>query len=83
MSHVSLTDREAQARLAGLFPGAAWVTKTNASHYIQWDQPLLVTNSVREVVDKVRGTANPPTVNLKAQASPLSVPSLGGEEYIP
>jgi pimeloyl-ACP methyl ester carboxylesterase len=77
--------QKAQARLAGLFPGAKWVTKTDASHYIQWDQPQLVTNAVREVVDKVRGRANPSTVNLKAnaKANAPAAPSLDGEENIP
>jgi pimeloyl-ACP methyl ester carboxylesterase len=74
---------KAQARLAGLFRGARWVTKTNAGHYIQYYQPQLVTNAIREVVDKVRGTANPPTVNLKAKASTPEAPSVGGEENIP
>lgn len=46
--------QKAQARLAGLFPGGTWVTKTDAGHYIQLDQPQLVTNWIRTVVDRAR-----------------------------
>jgi pimeloyl-ACP methyl ester carboxylesterase len=44
----------AQDELAAKFPGAEHVTKTNATHYIQNDQPKLVVDSIREVVRRVR-----------------------------
>jgi pimeloyl-ACP methyl ester carboxylesterase len=75
--------QKAQARLADLFPGVTWDTKTNAGHYIQYYQPQLVTNAIREVVDKVRGTANPPSVNLNAEPSAPATSSMGGDENIP
>lgn len=44
----------AQDHLAAKFPGAKHVTKTNATHYIQNDQPKLVVDSIRDVVPRVR-----------------------------
>ena len=75
--------RKAQAKLADLFPGATWITKTNANHYIQLDQPQLVTNSIREVVDKVRRTQNPASVNLNANPNPPVIPPSATDPYDP
>jgi pimeloyl-ACP methyl ester carboxylesterase len=75
--------RKAQARLADVFPGATWITKTNASHYIQLDQPQLVTNSIREVVDQVRKKSNPASVNLIANPNPPVIPPSAIDEYDP
>jgi pimeloyl-ACP methyl ester carboxylesterase len=44
----------AQDRLAALFPGGQHITETNSTHYIQEDNPQLVVDSIREVVDSVR-----------------------------
>ena len=44
----------AQDRLAALFPGGQHITETNSTHYIQKDNPQLVVDSIREVVDSVR-----------------------------
>ena len=44
----------AQDRLAKLFPGAKHVTKTDSRHYIHLEQPQVVVDSIREVVDAVR-----------------------------
>ena len=44
----------AQAALARLFPGARHITNTNSRHYIHLEQPQLVINAAREVVDAVR-----------------------------
>jgi pimeloyl-ACP methyl ester carboxylesterase len=52
-----VTDRaqkEAQAKLAALVPGAKHVTETHSGHEIHKDQPQLVTDSIREVVEAVR-----------------------------
>jgi pimeloyl-ACP methyl ester carboxylesterase len=52
-----VTDRaqkEAQAKLAALVPGAKHVTETHSGHEIHKDQPQLVTDSIREVVKAVR-----------------------------
>ncbi len=49
---------KAQARLAALFPGDTWVTKTNASHYIHLYQPELVTNSIHNIITTIRKTPN-------------------------
>lgn len=45
---------EAQASLARKYPGAKHITKTDAEHYIHRDNPQLVINSIRDVVDQVR-----------------------------
>jgi pimeloyl-ACP methyl ester carboxylesterase len=44
----------AQDELAAKFPGAEHLTNTNATHYIQNDQPKLVVDSIRDVVRRVR-----------------------------
>ena len=52
-----VTDRAqkvAHADLAALVPGSKHVTKTDSGHVIHHDNPGLVTESVREVVDAVR-----------------------------
>ena len=52
-----ITDRAqkvAQANLAALVPGSKHVTKTDSGHVIHHDNPQLVTDSIREVVDAVR-----------------------------
>ena len=47
-------NRIAQAKLATLVPGAKHITDTHSGHNMMIDQPQLVTNSIREVVDAVR-----------------------------
>ena len=52
-----VTDRAAkvsQARLAASVPGARHVTHTDSGHEIHKDQPQLVVDSVRDVVEAVR-----------------------------
>ncbi len=52
-----VTDRaqkDAQAKLAAAVPGAKHVVKTNSGHEIHKDQPQLVLDSIREVVEAVR-----------------------------
>jgi pimeloyl-ACP methyl ester carboxylesterase len=52
-----ITDRAqkgAQAKLAALVPGAKHITDTNSGHEIHKQQPQLVIDSIREVVDAVR-----------------------------
>jgi len=44
----------AQNYLATLFPFAKHITKTNSHHYIHVEQPQLVIDAIREVVDEVR-----------------------------
>lgn len=57
-----VTDRaqkEAQAKLAALVPGARHVTRTDSGHDIHKERPELVIDSIRGVVDTVRnGKAN-------------------------
>jgi pimeloyl-ACP methyl ester carboxylesterase len=44
----------AQDSLAKLFPNARHITNTNSRHYIHLEQPQIVANAIREVVDAVR-----------------------------
>lgn len=46
--------RQAQAKLAALVPGARHITDTNSGHEIHKDQPQLVIDAIRDVVDAVR-----------------------------
>jgi pimeloyl-ACP methyl ester carboxylesterase len=43
-----------QEKLAGKFPEAAHITDTNSAHYIQVENPQLVTDSIRRVVEAER-----------------------------
>src|SRR5215207_4981065 len=47
----------AQDKLAKKFPGAEHITNTNSTHYIHSEQPQLVTDSIRQVVDADRDGA--------------------------
>jgi hypothetical protein len=47
----------AQEELAKKFPGAEHITNTSSTHYIQLDNPQLVTDSIRQVVDADRDGA--------------------------
>ncbi len=49
--------RAAQDELAKMFPGAEHITNTSSTHYIQLDNPQLVTDSIRQVVDADRDGA--------------------------
>ena len=46
--------RASQARLAALVPGARHVEDTNSGHNIHREQPQLVVEAIRDVVDAVR-----------------------------
>jgi pimeloyl-ACP methyl ester carboxylesterase len=46
--------KTAQQRLARLVPNAKHITKTNSGHEIHKEQPQLVIDSIREVVEAVR-----------------------------
>jgi pimeloyl-ACP methyl ester carboxylesterase len=46
--------KQAQERLARLVPNAKHVTRTNSGHEIHKEQPQLVIDSIREVVEAVR-----------------------------
>ena len=47
--------KEAQEKLAHLVPNAKHITSTNSGHEIQKEQPQLVVDAIRQVVDAVRG----------------------------
>jgi pimeloyl-ACP methyl ester carboxylesterase len=44
----------AQNALAKRYPGAKHITHTNSTHYIQLDQPRLVTHAIRSITDQTR-----------------------------
>ena len=46
--------KKAQERLAKLVPNAKHITHTNSGHEIHKEQPQLVINAIREVVEAVR-----------------------------
>src|SRR6476469_4608790 len=48
--------KKAQERLAALVPNAKHITKTNSGHEIHKEQPQLVIDAIREVVDAVRSS---------------------------
>jgi pimeloyl-ACP methyl ester carboxylesterase len=47
--------KQAQEKLAQLVPNAKHITNTNSGHEIQKQQPQLVVEAIREVVDAARG----------------------------
>jgi hypothetical protein len=46
--------QESQDRLATLVPGARHVIAANSGHYIQLDQPTLVTRAIRSIIRTAR-----------------------------
>jgi pimeloyl-ACP methyl ester carboxylesterase len=51
---IDRANAQAQAKLAQLVPGARHVTETHSGHDIMIDQPKLVTDTIRDVVDAAR-----------------------------
>jgi pimeloyl-ACP methyl ester carboxylesterase len=49
----------AQRRLAALVPNAHFVVATQSGHYIQLDEPELVIDAIRDIVDAVRALGTP------------------------
>jgi hypothetical protein len=47
--------QELQQELAGLSSQGEQIIAEQSSHYIQWDQPDLVINAIRRIVEQVRG----------------------------
>lgn len=45
---------KAQKELANSFHGAKHITQTNSGHYVQIEQPQIVSESIREMVNRVR-----------------------------
>jgi pimeloyl-ACP methyl ester carboxylesterase len=52
--------KQAQAKLAELVPNGTHITDTNSGHEIQKEQPHLVIEAIRSVVDTVRAAAAKP-----------------------
>jgi hypothetical protein len=50
--------KKAQERLAKLVPNAKHISNTNSGHEIHKEQPQLVINSIREVVEAVRNSSS-------------------------
>ena len=67
----------AQDSLARLFPNAKHITNTNSSHYIQIDQPQLVIDSIREVVDAVRNPTSAKYHCLRPILAPEKIANRG------
>ena len=51
---VDRAQKQAHAKLAALVPGAKHITDTRSGHEIHKEQPQLVIDGIREVVDAVR-----------------------------
>lgn len=51
---VDEAQRESQAGLAGLLPGAVHITRTDSGHDVHQEQPLLVAEAILDVVTRVR-----------------------------
>lgn len=51
---IDAAQQQSQASLAQLAPGAKHITDTNSGHLIQYQQPQLVSDEIREMVDTVR-----------------------------
>jgi hypothetical protein len=51
---IDRAQKSAQEGLAVLVPNAKHITNTHSSHNIHMEQPQLVIDSIREVVDAVR-----------------------------
>ena len=56
----------AQDRLAGLFPFARHVTNTDSRHYIHAEQPQVVIDAIREVVNEVRAAGREASIDAQS-----------------
>jgi pimeloyl-ACP methyl ester carboxylesterase len=67
----------AQDKLAKKFPGAEHITDTNSTHYIQLENPQLVTDSIRQVVEAERDGAKRQSRGAEGfgSATPSATPS--------
>ncbi len=67
----------AQDKLAEKFPGAEHITNTNSTHYIQVENPQLVSDSIRRVVDATRDDAKTQSRGAEGfgSATPSAIPS--------
>jgi pimeloyl-ACP methyl ester carboxylesterase len=67
----------AQDKLADKFSGAEHITDTNSTHYIQLENPRLVSESIRQVVDAARDGAKRQSRGAEGfgNAAPLAAPS--------
>ena len=67
----------AQDKLAKKFPGAAHITDTNSTHYIQLENPQLVSDSIRRVVEAARDGAKRHSGGAEGleSAAPSATPS--------
>lgn len=52
---VDRAQRESQAGLAALLPGAVHLTKTDSGHAVHQEQPSLVADAILDAVNRVRG----------------------------
>lgn len=55
LAQVIQVSQELQQELVSLSTQGKQVIAEKSGHYIQWDQPDLVIDAIREVVDQVRG----------------------------
>ena len=67
----------AQEKLAEKFPGAEHITDTNSTHYIHLENPRLVSESIRGVVDAARDGAKRQSRGAEGfgNATPSAIPS--------
>jgi hypothetical protein len=67
----------AQEKLAEKFPGAEHITNTNSTHYIQVENPQLVSDSIRRVVEAARDGAKRHSRGAEGlgSATPSAIPS--------
>jgi pimeloyl-ACP methyl ester carboxylesterase len=67
----------AQDKLAKKFPGSEHITDTNSTHYIQAENPQLVSESIRRVVDAARDGAKRHSRGAEGfgSATPSATPS--------
>lgn len=56
---VDAAQRQSQAGLALLVPGAEHMTETHSGHNVHQEQPVLVTDAILGVVDRLRAEAEP------------------------
>ena len=60
---------------------AKLILDTHASHYVHTEQPQLVINSIRYVVDRVRNVPDPPGLSFTPQPNP-TLDTMPGEDTI-
>jgi pimeloyl-ACP methyl ester carboxylesterase len=69
---------ELQDRLAATYPGASRILATKSGHYVPFDEPELVVDTIRKIVEEARAKASSPSSPASARPTSEGPPGSSG-----